>query len=60
MDIVKDYKSLQNSIEKFINLSFEEKKEMGLNSRIKAEKEFDRDIVIKSYIDKINQITKML
>lgn len=57
---VKDYKSLQNSMEKFINLSFEEKKEMGLNSRTKAEKEFDRDIVIKSYIDKINQITQML
>ena len=47
-------------MEKFINLSFEEKKKMGLNSRTKAEKEFDRDIVIKSYIDKINQITQML
>ncbi|MDK2584501.1 glycosyltransferase family 4 protein [Romboutsia sedimentorum] len=53
---VADCKSLQNSMERFINLSFEEKKEMGLNSRVKAKKEFDRNIVIKSYINEINKI----
>lgn len=53
---VADYKSLQYCMERFINLPIEEKKEMALNSRIKAEKEFDRNIVIQSYINQINKI----
>ena len=30
---------------------------MGLNGRIKVEKEFDRQIVVDAYIDEIKKIT---
>lgn len=53
---VEDYKSLQNCMEKFIDLPFEEKKKMAINSRVKAEKEFDRNIVIEIYINQIKKI----
>jgi galacturonosyltransferase len=43
-------------IEKFINLDYEEKKQMGLAGRTKVEKEFDRKIVIDAYRDEINKL----
>jgi glycosyltransferase involved in cell wall biosynthesis len=52
----KNTNSLVEQIEKFINLTYEEKKQMGENSRKKVEKEFDRNIVVKAYMQKINQI----
>lgn len=51
---VADPYSLINAMEKFIKLSHEEKVLMGERSREKAEKEFDRNIVIKEYLDEIN------
>lgn len=39
-----------SKIEKFIQLSWKEKKQMGFNGRKKVEKEFDRQIVINQYI----------
>lgn len=55
---VNNSKDLANKIEKFIKLSYEEKITMGKNSRIKVENEFDRKIVVNSYLnaikDKIN------
>lgn len=53
---VADSKSLAEAIDRFINLSNYEKKQMGLYSRKKAEKEFDRNIVLSSYIDEIRKI----
>lgn len=55
---VADVKSLKETIEKFINLSQEEKVLMGKRGREKAEKEFDREIVIKAYIQEIDKICK--
>ena len=52
----RDTKDLIEKIEKFLKLSWEEKKEMGLNGRKKMENQFDRNIVIDSYLEKINQI----
>lgn len=52
----KNTNSLVEQIEKFISLPYLEKKQMGANSREKIEKEFDRNIVVKAYIEKINQI----
>lgn len=49
-----DYESLVSSIEKFINLNFEEKKKMGFQGRKKIEIEFDRNIVINKYLDEMN------
>jgi galacturonosyltransferase len=56
---VADSISLEKSLDKFINLSNEEKLRMGKYSREKAENEFDRNIVINSYINEINNIIEM-
>lgn len=50
---VADSYSLAEAMLKFINLSKDEKQLMGLNSRKKAENEFNRDIVVQNYIDVI-------
>ncbi|HDX9587167.1 TPA: glycosyltransferase family 4 protein [Bacillus pseudomycoides] len=52
----KNTNSLVEQIEKFINLTHVERKQMGINSREKIEKEFDRNIVVEAYMQKINQI----
>lgn len=44
---------LIEKIEKFIKLSFEQKKQMGLAGRKKVEKEFDRQVVVDKYIKEI-------
>ena len=41
-------------IERFINLTYEEKVQMGLNGRRKVEKQFDREIVVRKYVAAIN------
>lgn len=51
----KDSKDLINKIEKFISLSNNERKQLGLNARKKVEKEFDRNIVINKYIEAITE-----
>lgn len=50
---VADADSLINAIIKVIELPLEGKKNMGKISREKAEKEFDRNIVINAYLDEI-------
>lgn len=40
-------------VEKFINLSFEEKKNMGLKGRERMERLFDRQIVIDKYLNEV-------
>ena len=52
----KNTQELVEAIDQFINLSFDEKKNMGLNGRKKVEKEFDRNIVIDKYMMEINKI----
>ncbi|MBR0465885.1 MAG: glycosyltransferase family 4 protein [Clostridia bacterium] len=52
----KDAKSLLSAVERFINLDYEKKKEMGKAARKKVEKEFDRNIVISAYLEEINNI----
>ncbi|MEK4158203.1 glycosyltransferase family 4 protein [Paenibacillus sp. FSL R10-2779] len=46
---------LIDQIEKFIALDYEIKKKMGLASREKVEKEFDKKIVVKAYLDEIKK-----
>lgn len=48
-----DSDDLIKKIEKFLSLSREEQKQMGLNGRAKVEKEFDRKIVINKYLEEI-------
>lgn len=54
--IVKNTDSLINAITEFIQLSYNHKKEMGLMGRLKMEKEFNRNIVIKAYIKEIESV----
>lgn len=49
-----DSKDLIEKIEKFLSLTHEERKQMGLAGREKVEREFDRDIVVEAYIKEIN------
>jgi len=50
---VADVESLAQAMEKFINLTFEKKVNMGKMSREKAVREFDRTKVIEKYITNI-------
>ena len=51
-----DGDDLVEKIERFIGLSFEEKKQMGINARKKVEQEFDRQIVVDAYLSEIAKI----
>ena len=53
---LKDVDDLVRKIEQFIALPYEKKREMGLAARRKVEKEFDRNIVVKAYIEEISSI----
>jgi glycosyltransferase involved in cell wall biosynthesis len=53
---VKNVDSLVEAITKFINIPYAKKKAMGIAGRMKMEKEFDRKIVIQSYLDEIDKI----
>lgn len=55
---VKNVNDLENKIIKFINLSNEKKVNMGIQSRKKVVKEFDRKIVVNEYMKVINSILK--
>ena len=52
----KDSKDLIRVIEKFLALSWEEKRTMGLAGRKKVEKEFDRNIVVEKYMEEIKKL----
>lgn len=55
----KSSEDLIKKIENFLKLDYKEKKRMGIHSRLKVEKEFDRQIVIKSYLEEIKFILKV-
>ena len=52
----KDTKSLIEGVERFLTMPYEKKKQMGLEGREKVEREFDRNIVVKAYLDVITDI----
>ena len=51
-----DSKDLIEKIEKFLSLSVEERKTMGMAGRSKVEREFDRMIVIKKYMSELGRV----
>lgn len=53
-----DSADLIKQVEKFLALSWEERKNMGLAGRKKVEKEFDRQIVIDKYLQEVNRIQR--
>lgn len=51
----KDDKRLTGAIEKFLQLSFELRKQMGLAARKIVEKQFDRHVVVEAYMKEIDK-----
>jgi len=43
-------------VELFLSKSYEEKREMGQKGRNKVEKEFDRNIVVKAYLEEVSKV----
>lgn len=54
---VKSTESLVEAMRKFLNLSQEDRKQMGLAARAKMEREYDRNIVLKAYKEEITART---
>lgn len=52
---VRDYLDLADKIEKMIMLPHESRLIMGMNSRLKVEKEYDENIVLNLFINEINK-----
>ncbi len=52
----KDAKSLINGVERFLSLPYEDKQKMGRKARLKVEREFDRSVVVKAYLEEIEYI----
>ena len=50
-----DSQDLIEKIERFLSLSFAERKKMGLSGRAKVEREFDRNIVVNKYLSEIEK-----
>jgi glycosyltransferase involved in cell wall biosynthesis len=53
---VRNPSALVNTIEKYIRLPYEKKKQMGIAGRSKVEREFDRQIVVDSYMEEIEKL----
>ena len=51
----RDSNDLIEKVKEFLNLRWEERKEMGLIGRGKVEREFDRNIVIQKYLEEIGK-----
>lgn len=54
----KDSQDLTRKIEKFLSLSVEERRSLGLAGRKKVEKEFNRTIVITKYLYEVQHLRK--
>lgn len=53
---LKDEEALVESLVKFLNLSWEDKRDMGLCGRKKIEEQFDRKIVARIYLEEIERV----
>lgn len=53
---IKNEDALVDALEKFIAMTWEQQRDMGLAGRSKIEKEFDRQIVVNAYVDEITKI----
>lgn len=52
----RDSADLIEKMERFLNLTTEERREMGLRGRKKIEKEFDRQIVVDAYLKELESL----
>lgn len=51
-----DSPDLIKQIERFLSLSWENRKNMGLAGREKVEREFNREIVVRKYLDELKEV----
>ena len=51
----KDSKSLIDAVDRFLQLSWEHKKQMGINARRTVEERFDRQIVVEKYVNEVER-----
>lgn len=56
----KNSQDLIEKIETFLQLNFEEKKQMGLAGRLKVESEYDRCIVVNEYLEEIKLVKRSI
>lgn len=52
---IKDYKALASKMIEFINLPYDEKKEMGILARNRMEKMFDRQGIVNAYMEEVRK-----
>lgn len=52
---VNDEAATLEAVEKFLGLSWEQRRDMGLAARAKVEKEFDRQLVVDAYLQEIKR-----
>lgn len=52
----RDAAALIDGVERFLALSYEDKQKMGRQAREKVEREFDREIVVKAYLEEIETL----
>ncbi|MBR1461764.1 MAG: glycosyltransferase family 4 protein [Prevotella sp.] len=52
----RDTQSLTDGVEKFLSLTYDQKKQMGIAGRKKVEREFDREMVVKAYLNELKHI----
>ncbi|MBO5868915.1 MAG: glycosyltransferase family 4 protein, partial [Oscillospiraceae bacterium] len=50
---INDEAAVLEAVEKFLSLSWEQRRDMGLAARAKVEREFDRQIVVDRYIEEV-------
>ena len=53
---VKNEDALVDALEKFLKMSWKEKRDMGLAGRRKIEREFDRQVVVNAYEEEIERL----
>lgn len=54
---VNDEEATLKAVEKFLNLTWQQRREMGLAARAKVKTEFDREIVVNTYLKYIQALT---
>ncbi len=53
----RDKEAFLKAVKRFLRLSYEERREMGLKARQKVEREFNRKIVVNAYLHEISKCT---
>lgn len=54
----KNSRDLVEKILRFLSLSNDQKRDMGINGRKKVEKEFNRQIVVEAYVEEVGDVQK--